>query len=134
VIAGYGPTLKKLLLRWLFLFPSHRDELTIARSFNCGWRGANPIRLAPASERVQFETSKSTDKGELQSFRWDESRLGASNPQLKLRAIVECASGAPARVVWATPERSHFLFIFTNGLAHDARTARRITSTVLAMP
>jgi len=55
----------------------------IARSFNCGWSAANGISPAGAAENVLFQPS-----------RWDGLRLCASNPQLKLRAIVKRASGA----------------------------------------
>jgi len=46
--------------------PSRRDDLTIARSFNCGWRVANDTSPAGTAEPVRFETCKSTDNNESQ--------------------------------------------------------------------
>jgi len=77
--------------------PSRRDALTIARSFNCGWRVANDTRPAGTAEPVRFETSKSKDHHELQSSRWDEFCVRPPHPQLKLRAIVKSAAGARPR-------------------------------------
>jgi len=94
-----GPTFKKRLTSAACGVPSRRDALTIARSFNCGWRVANDTRPAGTAEPVRFETSKSTDHHELQSSRWDELCVRPPHPQLKLRAITKRAAGAPLPAV-----------------------------------
>ena len=95
-IPGEIEPLRKRLSTWLVAFPSRRDALTIARSFNCGWRAANDASPAGTAEPARF---KSTDNSEFQSSRWDELCVRAPNPQLKLRAIVKSASGAGCLVV-----------------------------------
>jgi hypothetical protein len=86
--------LKKRLLAWLLIFLSHRDELTIARSFNCGWRAANDISPAGTAEPIRINPTNCLGQNQPQPSRWDEFRWRAPNPQLKLRAIVQSAAGA----------------------------------------
>jgi len=84
---------------WLLVFPSHRDALTIARSFNCGWRVANPIRPGGAAEPIRIQTTNCLGQYEPQPSRWDGLCWRAPNPQLKLRAIIKRAAGAPPSAI-----------------------------------
>jgi hypothetical protein len=93
-VLEYASPLKKRPLAWLLIFPSHRDELTIARSFNCGWRAANDISPAGTAEPIRINSTNGFGQIEPQPSRWDEFRWRAPNPQLKLRAIVKSAAGA----------------------------------------
>ena len=78
----------------LVVFPSRRDELTIARSFNCGCGGDKRQVPAGRLNNVQSKTNNRMGKREIQPSRWDELCVRTSNPQLKLRAIVKSAAGA----------------------------------------
>ena len=53
-------------------FPVPQGQLTIARSFNCGWRAANPISPTGATELVRIKTDQRQGRNEIQPSRWDE--------------------------------------------------------------
>jgi hypothetical protein len=59
-----------------------------------GWLAASRISPAGAAENVLVQATNDMGLSEIQPSRWDGFHLSASDPQLKLRAIVKSASGA----------------------------------------